>query len=122
MAKPIDVDVWVRGENDARTVPATGVSADPSSWTDADVKALLTEMLQALDRAGNPRSEPAPVVLRGFSWIVSPFEGGGYTVAVEIQLGAAAAGPFDVDQRELESTITRVLAEDRLPPRQAVVH
>ncbi len=52
MTKPIDVDVWVRGENDARTVPATGVPADPSSWTDADVKSLLTEMLQALDRAG----------------------------------------------------------------------
>ena len=30
MTKPIDVDVWVRGEQDAPTLPATGVPARPS--------------------------------------------------------------------------------------------
>ena len=53
------------------------------------------------------------MVLSGFNWIVSPFEGNGMLVSVEIHLGAAAAGPFVIDQGELEAMITRVVADAR---------
>jgi hypothetical protein len=53
------------------------------------------------------------VFLRGFNWIVSPFEDRGVLVSLEIQLGAAAAGPFAVDQAQLEAMITRVVAQQR---------
>ena len=118
------VDIWLRGNNHATTETLAPVPREPRAWTDADVMSVLEEMLRALERARFPDTAPdRPVALRGFSWIVSPFEGGGHTVAVEIQIGAAAAGPFDVDPQELEATITRVMAEDRLPARQSpLVH
>lgn len=119
MTKPIDVDVWVRGENDARTVPATGVPADPSSWTDADVKSLLTEMLQALDRAGNPRSEPAPVVLRGFSWIVSPGPEG-VLLHLEVKMGTVSAGPFAIDEARLTAMVSRIMSASATSPHVTV--
>ena len=119
MTKPIDVDVWVRGENDARTVPATGVPADPSSWTDADVKALLTEMLQALARAGNPRSEPAPVELRGFSWIVSPGPEG-VLLHLEVKMGTVSAGPFAIDEARLTAMVSRVMSASATSPHVTV--
>jgi hypothetical protein len=56
------------------------------------------------------------VWLRGFSWIVSPFDGGGVTLAVEIKLGAAAAGPFAIDQRQLEDMVTRVVRDAAANP------
>ena len=34
----IDVDVWVRGRQDATTERIAGVEPDAASWTDADVK------------------------------------------------------------------------------------
>jgi hypothetical protein len=49
------------------------------------------------------------VALRGFSWIVEPSDGG-VVIAVEIPMGAAVAGPFDIPQGRLDSMITRVLA------------
>ena len=72
---------------------------------------------------GTGRVADRLVVLRGFNWIVSPFEGGGHTIAVEIQAGAAAAGPFEVDQAVLDQMITRVVAEERVaPPSTQSVH
>ncbi len=120
----MEIEVWLRG-NDFATTDTVDVALGPArGWTDADVRVLLKELLRAVDRAKTPDADrDRPVALRGFSWIVSPFEGGGFTVAVEIQLGAAAAGPFDVDQSELEASITRVMAADRLPlPERPVVH
>ena len=120
----LEIEVWLRG-NDFATTDTVDVALGPArGWTDADVRVLLKELLRAVDRAKTPEADrDRPVALRGFSWIVSPFEGGGFTVAVEIQLGAAAAGPFDVDQSELEASITRVMAADRLPlPERPVVH
>jgi hypothetical protein len=118
------IDIWLRGDNHATTDTIAPVAREPRAWTDGDIAAVLEGMLRALERARDPGAPPdRPVALRGFSWIVSPFEGGGHTVAVEIQIGAAAAGPFDVDPEELEATITRVMAEDRLPARQSpLVH
>jgi len=37
----IDVDVWVRGRQDAITERVKGIGDDASSWTDEDVKKLL---------------------------------------------------------------------------------
>ena len=64
MAKTIDVDVWVRGTNQAETETLVGVPADPA-WSDGDVRTLLTEMLLALERTRNSGGEPPPVALRG---------------------------------------------------------
>jgi hypothetical protein len=54
--------------------------------------------------------------LRGFSWIVNPFEGG-VLIAIEMTLGAAVAGPFAIDKARLEAMIERVMAAP--PPRAA---
>jgi hypothetical protein len=111
----IEIEVWLRGNDFATTDIVEAPLSAPERWTDGDVRTLLGELLRAIDRAGNPGADrDRPVALRGFSWIVSPFEGGGYTVAVEIQLGAAAAGPFAIDQPALEKAIGRVMAEDRV--------
>jgi hypothetical protein len=40
---------------------------------------------------------------------VSPYESGGVVLAIEITLGVAVAGPFDIDQARLEAMIARVL-------------
>jgi hypothetical protein len=114
----LEIEVWLRG-NDFATTDVVDVPLGlPRGWSDDDVRVLLKELLRAVDRAKHADAErDRAVSLRGFSWIVSPFPDGGFTVAVEIQLGAAAAGPFDVAQAELEQMIARVVAEDRLPPR-----
>jgi hypothetical protein len=109
MTRCVDVDVWVRGTNDAQTEPMTGVPADASSWTDADVRALLTEMLLALERTKNPGGDPPPVALRGFSWIVTP-DAGGVLVHLEMKMGTASAGPFQIDEASLTAMIARVMA------------
>ena len=53
------------------------------------------------------------MALRGFSWIVSPFETGGVVIALELTLGAAVAGPFDIPESELSATIARVMSVER---------
>lgn len=111
MAGPMDVDVWVRGTMDAQTESVTGVPADASSWTDDDVRRLLTEMLLALERTKNPGGEPPPVALRGFSWIVTP-EDSGVLVHLEMRMGTASAGPFNIDEARLTAMIGRVMAPD----------
>ena len=72
----IEVDVWVRGTNHAVTHKIPSLSDNARSWSDADVGRLLTEMLLALEREKNPRGEPPTVTLRGFNWIVSPYDSG----------------------------------------------
>ena len=57
----------------------------------------------------HPAESRFPVTLRGLSWIVNPFDGGGVVIAIEITLGAAIAGPFDIDKATLETMIERVL-------------
>jgi hypothetical protein len=110
----IEIEVWLRGNDFATTDLVEAPLAAPDRWTDQDVRTLLQELLRAVERARHPEADrDRPVALRGFSWIVSPFESGGYTVAVEIQLGAAAAGPFPIDQPALELAIGRVMAADR---------
>jgi hypothetical protein len=106
----IPVDVWLRGKNVATTETIAGLDREPRAWTDDDVRFVLEGMLRAMDRLKNPTEPERGVVLRGLSWIVNPFEEGGVVIAIEITLGAAIAGPFDIDKAALEGMIARVLA------------
>ena len=99
--------------------PLSTVPATPSTWTDADVRALLVEMLLALEREKNPGGEaPSAVSLRGFSWIVSPASGG-VLLHLEVQIGTASAGPFSIGERKLIDMITRVMSP---APTSSAVH
>ena len=85
----IQLDIWLRGTNDATSDVISPVEREPNAWTDEDVEAVLVGMLRALDRAKNPETDmERPVALRGFSWIVNPFDGGGVLIALELSLGA----------------------------------
>jgi hypothetical protein len=108
------VDIWLRGDNHATTQVIAPVPRDPRGWTDADIVAVLEGMLRALERAKDPDASPdRPVALRGFSWIVSPFETGGVVIALELTLGAVIAGPFDVPEGDLTGRIERVIGAQR---------
>ena len=109
----IDVDVWVRGREDAKTARVVGVEGDAASWTDSDVKKLLEGMLLALQRTSDPAGEPPEITLRGFSWIVSPAQGG-VLVHLEMQLGTVSAGPFIIDEHRLTEMISRVIGGPRI--------
>ena len=112
----IQLDIWLRGDNHATTAVIAPVSTGPRAWSDADVMAVLEGMLRALDRAKHPDATPdRPVALRGFSWIVSPFEAGGVVIALELTLGAVVAGPFDVPESDLSAKIERVVGAQRMP-------
>ena len=93
-------------------------SREPNAWTDQDVEAVLKDILLAIDRVKNPGATDRFVALRGFSWIVEPTTGG-VVIAIEIPMGAAVAGPFDIGQAQLDALITRVLAAANPRP---VVH
>ena len=110
----LEFEVWLRNNDFAVTDVVDVPIAEPAAWTDGDVRVLLGELLRAIDRARHPDADrDRPVFLRGFNWIVSPFEDRGVLVSLEIQLGAAAAGPFVIDQAQLEAMITRVVAQPR---------
>ena len=110
----ITVDVWLRGENHATTHVIRPVVRQPREWTDIDVSLVLVDMLRMLERARNPDApSDRPVALRGFSWIVNPFESGGVVIAVEMTLGAIVAGPFDIAERDLSTMIQNVMSAER---------
>lgn len=116
----IEAEIWVRGDSHATTQVITSIDRQPRAWTDRDVSDVLAGMLRALDKAKNPDAEPdRPVQLRGFSWIVNPYETGGVVIAIEMSLGAIVAGPFDIPERELTGMIERVMAADRAPRPQS---
>ena len=109
----IDVDVWVRGRQDATTQRVIGIEGDPAAWSDEDVKRLLEGMLLALQRTSDPAGDPPEITLRGFSWIVSPAQGG-VLVHLEMQLGTVSAGPFIIDEQRLTEMISRVIGGPRV--------
>jgi hypothetical protein len=119
MAAELQVDVWLRGTDFAKTQTLTGVPLDPSAWTDLDVSRLLKAMLLAIYRAKNPDSTDSAVFLRGFSWIVNPYADGGVVVAIEIQAGAAVSGPFAIDKAQLEGMVSRAIAQHASSSRPA---
>jgi hypothetical protein len=114
------VDIWLRGTDSATTATIEGIGRAPGAWTDDDVRFVLEAMLRAMDRLKRPGEPDRDVRLRGLSWIVNPYEEGGVVIALEITLGAAVAGPFDIDKARLEAMIARVLAAPAAPPSTAV--
>jgi len=82
---------------------------------------VLEAMLSTMHRLKHPEESTHVVALRGLSWIVNPFEDGGVVIAMEVGMGAAVAGPFDVDQASLEAMITRVIAA-QAPATSGMVH
>ena len=111
------VDIWLRGTNQATTQTIAPVEREPRNWTDGDVAAVLTGMLRALERAKHPDADiDRPVAMRGFSWIVNPYEGGGVVIALELTLGAVVGGPFDIPERDLSLAIERVMSAGRSSP------
>jgi hypothetical protein len=120
--RPYPVDIWLRGQHTAETRSIRGIEREPGSWTDDDVRAMLEGMLLEMHRLKHPADDERSVALRGLSWIVNPYEDGGVVVAIEITLGAAIAGPFDIDQRRLEQMIARVIAQARGGPASTSVH
>ena len=116
----IPVDVWLRGTDFAKTTSFDGPGRPPAEWTDEDVQRVLGGMLLAMDRQKNPEGSERTIALRGLSWIVNPYEEGGVVIAIEITLGAAIAGPFDIDQDSLETMIRRALAPRGAPSSTSV--
>jgi hypothetical protein len=114
-----DIEIVLRDRDTAIAQRLEHDGNDASEWTELDVHAVLKSMLLAIDRAKNPGSHDRYVALRGFSWIVEPADGG-VVIALEIPMGAAVAGPFDIPQRKLDALINRTLAADG--PRRPVVH
>jgi hypothetical protein len=111
----IAVDILLRGSEVATTAEVGGVTRPPREWTDEDVRLVLEGMLKAMHRLKHPDEADRPVTLRGVSWIVNAYEEGGVVVALEITLGAAIAGPFDIDQAALERMIARVMERPSSP-------
>jgi hypothetical protein len=122
MNMELQVDVWLRGTDFARTHNISGVCVDPAAWTDHDVSKLLKEMLLAIHRAKHPSLTNTPVFLRGFSWIVNPFEESGVVIAIEIQAGAAVAGPFRIERKHLEDMISRAIARQAAASSTTSIH
>jgi hypothetical protein len=114
------VDVWLRGEDVATTKTIDGIAREPRAWTDDDVRGVLEAMLKTMNRLKYPAQPDPPVALRGLSWIVNPFEEGGVVIAIEITLGAAIAGPFDIEKTALDAMIGRVLARPAAAPTPSV--
>jgi hypothetical protein len=113
----IEVDVWVRGTLQAQTRAIHSLPEDTNDWTDADVRTLLAEMLLALEREKNPDGDPPEITLRGFSWIVSPYESRGVLVHLDLQLGTVSAGPLAIDEQRLTGMVARVMAASEPPQR-----
>ena len=118
------VEVVLKGRDFAVTESLMVQHGEPASWDDGAVRDVLVEILRAIDRAQNPAtSADRAVVLQGFSWIVEPTADGGVVVAIEIPMGAAVAGPFAIEQAELDARISRVIRAERglLSP-QGTIH
>ena len=116
----VSVDVWLRGNDFATTESIDDVARQPAAWTDDDVRAVLEGMLRAMDRKKHPSEADRGIFLRGLSWIVNPYEEGGVVIAIEITMGAAVAGPFDIEKGALEAMIARVLAASNAPSSSTV--
>ena len=114
----IEAEVWVRGDQHASTHVVASIDRQPRAWTERDVSDILVGMLRTIDRVKNPDADQdRPVSLRGFSWIVNPFENQGVVIAIEMSLGAIVAGPFDIAERDLTVLIQRVM--EQASPRSA---
>jgi hypothetical protein len=116
----VSVDIWLRGTDHATTATIENIPRPPAAWTDDDVRLVLEGMLRAMDRLKRPAEAERPIALRGLSWIVNPYDDGGVVIAIEITLGAAIAGPFDIDKAALETMIARILSAQTALPSNAI--
>ena len=114
-----DIEIVLRDRDKAIARRLMHEGNDAPRWTELDVQEVLKSMLLAIEHAKNPQSDQQYVALRGFSWIVEPADGG-VVIALEIPMGAAVAGPFEIPQGRMDSLITRVLASNA--PARPVVH
>jgi hypothetical protein len=122
MPYAVQVDIWLRGTTAATTRSIEGIPREPAAWIDDDVRAVLEGMLHAMDEAKNPGQVKRVAALRGFSWIVNPYDEGGVVIAIEMTLGAAVAGPFAIEQSRLETMIGRVMNARSPASGSATVH
>ena len=81
----------------------------PGTWTPADMRVVLTKVLQAIHRIQRPEDDAPHVELRGLNWIVSPYQGH-VVIAFEIPSASAVAGPFDVAPALLEQLLVQTIA------------
>jgi hypothetical protein len=107
------VEIVLKGRDFAVTESLVVPSSEVPPWDDAMVHAMLIEILRAIGRVDDPKAATdRPVALQGFSWIVEPIDGQ-VVIAIEIPMGAAVAGPFDIGQAELDAIVGRVIRADR---------
>ena len=111
----IQVDVWLRGTDFATTQTIDEIVREPQAWEDEDVRALIEGMLRVMHTQKTKAPPEQPIALRGISWIVNPYEDSGVVVALEITMGAAVAGPFNIEKAALDAMINRVLARPAAP-------
>jgi hypothetical protein len=105
-----DVEVVVRRTGEVSRETLYHDAAQPGTWTERDVVAVMTTMLLAVDRAANGGSpDGCSVSLRGLSWIVNPFDDG-VALAIEIPSGSVVAGPFAMSERVLDGLVRRAIA------------
>ena len=86
-----------------------------------NVRLVLEGMLRVMAQLKQPGQPPRTIALRGLSWIVNAYDDGGVVIAIEITMGAAIAGPFQIDKAQLEAMITRVMAPP-IAPSSTTVH
>jgi hypothetical protein len=108
-----DVEIVLRERNFAVTEHVEH-GTEPAGWRESDVEVVLKQILLAINRVKNPQHGNRYVALRGFSWIVEPFDDK-VVIAIEIPMGAAVAGPFAIERDRLDGMIRRVLAASALP-------
>ena len=117
-----NVEIVLRGRDFAVTEAVPVAHGEPASWDEAAVRDVLVEILRAIARADNPKTpSDHPVILQGFSWIVEPSDGR-VVIAIEITMGAAVAGPFAIEQAQLDALIARVLRTERQMVAPGTVH
>ena len=117
-----NVEVVLKGSDAAVTETVKVAHGAPETWDEAAVTDVLVETLRAIERAQNPKApRDRAVSLLGFSWIVEPLDGK-VVIAIEIPMGAAVAGPFDIAQPQLDGLITRAIQFERMKSASPVVH
>jgi len=106
------VEVLIKGKEDVVEKVVELDVPEPHSWDVNDVRRVLELTLGAFHAVQSPAATEDAVSLRGFSWIVTPVDGG-VAIAIEIPSGAVVAGTFEADVDTLTATITRALATVR---------
>ena len=108
--KTYTVEVMLR-ETHTVVTETLDLQVEPSAWTDADVQDVLEDILRTVHRVKHPDAgEDRTISLRGLSWIVDRF-GDGVIIAIEIESGTVAAGPFEIAPDHLTSMIDRVMLD-----------